>query len=122
MIRIRLRYVIEAAPTKPTGYISAVLDAGKVDGEWVELNDRDYKDLAQRFPPLVTAQAARLTRSAIRWVTHGLQVTPDAEHFDRSAICALCPAWDARNQRCRECGCYAVKLWLATEQCPIGRW
>lgn len=113
---------MEAAPTKPPGYLAAVLDAGRVDGEWVELEDHDYRDLAQRFPPIATAKAARLTRSAIRWVTHGLHVTPDAQHFDRSCVCSLCPAWDARAGRCNECGCYAVKLWLATERCPIGRW
>lgn len=49
-------------------------------------------------------------------------------HFQRSATCALCQlpdgtfGWDAHAQRCRVCGCYALKLHLATEHCPIGRW
>lgn len=40
----------------------------------------------------------------------------------RRAICGACPAWDAARGRCNRCGCRAVKLELATESCPDGRW
>lgn len=44
----------------------------------------------------------------------------------RKAICSLCVHWDERGfhgwGKCRKCGCSALKLYLATEKCPIGRW
>jgi hypothetical protein len=122
VMRIRLRYVVDAVPTKPDGYLAAVLAAGRVDGEWVELSDDDYLELATRFPPLSTAKASSVVRSAVRWIAHGLHVAPEALQWERSCVCALCPAWDAGRRRCNECGCTSLKHWLATERCPLGRW
>lgn len=60
--------------------------------------------------------------AAARWVAAGLPVVDDATHLSRSVECSLCPRWDARAGRCQECGCYALKLHLATESCPLGKW
>lgn len=57
-----------------------------------------------------------------KWVLAGLPVVSDDVHFVRSSHCAVCPFWNATAQRCDKCGCYGVKLWLATEVCPIGHW
>ncbi len=37
----------------------------------------------------------------------------------RTAICAACSEYDAAADRCRACGCYGLKRWLATERCPL---
>ena len=46
---------------------------------------------------------------------------------EREATCRACPEWDAAalnaTGRCRKCGCSTwVKLRMATERCPIGKW
>lgn len=58
----------------------------------------------------------------------GDEVTiPARERDDRLQICVKCPQFigaDARlGPRCSDCGCFLeVKTWLATEDCPQGRW
>jgi hypothetical protein len=122
MIRLRIAYIQEAAQNRPPGYLSTVMAAGQSDGEWLTLTEDQYRSLAAKYQPSVQSQAARVTRSIAHWVSQGFALASDKLHFTRSCVCALCPAWDSRAGRCRECGCYGVKLWLATERCPLGRW
>lgn len=53
-------------------------------------------------------------------------VLTDPEFRARAAACAGCEFWDAAARgglgKCRVCGCTQLKLWLATERCPKGRW
>ena len=42
---------------------------------------------------------------------------------ERRAICAACPHWQKRLNRCSKCGCQmGVKTSLASSECPIGKW
>jgi hypothetical protein len=57
----------------------------------------------------------------------GFQTTPPEILAEREATCRTCPEWDAqalnKTGRCRKCGCSTwVKLRMATERCPIGKW
>jgi len=64
----------------------------------------------------------RAALAALRFAASGFEkVTPEV-HLDRSVQCSLCPRWNARQGMCMECGCRAVKLWMASEHCPLGRW
>jgi len=39
------------------------------------------------------------------------------------SICRTCEWWEPTKERCGKCGCFGVfKSWLATEQCPDGKW
>lgn len=74
-----------------------------------------------RKPGLLVA-AVNAVGALTTWAAAGFPVVDESTLFARSAHCALCPRWDARAGRCLECGCYSLKHWLATEQCPLGHW
>ena len=41
----------------------------------------------------------------------------------RRSICAECPHWQKRLNRCSQCGCQMrVKTSLASSSCPLGKW
>lgn len=56
-----------------------------------------------------------------RWVSSGGQNVDKLERAKRLEACRACPMLD--GQRCRKCGCFVkVKSWMATEDCPEGKW
>ena len=81
---------------------------------------------ASTYPPLAT-QAVAVLKAAGRVAhaaAHGqpLKVEP-GEAERRREICLACEHHDAATERCRKCACYlAVKTWLKTEECPLGKW
>jgi len=47
----------------------------------------------------------------------------DAEINKRKNICNTCEFFEKNQQRCLKCGCYmAVKTYLKSSKCPIGKW
>lgn len=68
------------------------------------------------------ANVSAVAEAGAKWVTSGCPTVDPDTYLARSVECSLCPRWDARAGRCLECGCYALKLRLATESCPLGRW
>ena len=80
------------------------------------------------YPPLAQ-QARNLAGSLKRWWKSGLAVSTAAEARRRRDICRgtetapQCELFDPAKSRCRKCGCKtALKPWLATEVCPLGKW
>jgi hypothetical protein len=67
-------------------------------------------------------EAVSVIDAGLEWAVFGFPVVDDSTHLERSVQCSICPHWDARAGRCLECGCYALKLRLATETCPLNRW
>lgn len=72
-------------------------------------------------PPLAS-QVASFAGAIWDWSLAGFPVVDEATLQARSGQCAICPRWDARQQRCMECGCGELKHRMATERCPLGRW
>lgn len=91
-------------------------------GDEVEIPDDIWEAIqAQQSTPLLS-RAMSAAEAAFRWTLAGFPVVDEKTHLDRSVQCSICPRWDARAGRCLECGCYALKLRLTTERCPLARW
>lgn len=81
-------------------------------------------------PPGIIGQALQATVAAGRWGLAGFPIVTTAEHLARAVECSLCDTpsgpsrwgWDAIHARCLHCGCTSLKLWLATERCPLRKW
>jgi hypothetical protein len=74
-----------------------------------------------------TEQIRAAAEAARRFAAGGFQLTPPSTLADRFASCRLCDEWDGSafggTGRCRICGCSTqVKLRMATERCPLGKW
>jgi len=83
-------------------------------------------DANRKYPSIFqqAVNAARAVSSVVASVVHGEAVTvPQEEQDRRLAICHQCEFWDAAQKRCSKCGCFGQwKTWLASQQCPIGKW
>ena len=78
---------------------------------------------APEYPPLMV-QAGNFGRAMKRWVRSGLRLSDRDEYRRRRAICETpCELYDAAQKRCKQCGCAAaLKPWLQSETCPLGKW
>jgi len=61
--------------------------------------------------------------AVFRWITAGGEIVPERVENQRYARCRICEFYDARIKQCEICGCFVpLKIKLATEECPLGRW
>lgn len=88
--------------------------------------------------PFSALSLANAFIAAGKFLAAGCPTVHETAHLLRSVECSLCvlptlpgtdpataplrPGWDAHSGRCNQCGCYALKLHLATESCPLGHW
>jgi hypothetical protein len=101
------------APNSPADWRAWVLREYRGDAHPAE-----YPSLAAQAGSALAA-AGRVAAALIRG--EPVRVAPEVLE-ERRAICAACPHHDAARDRCRKCGCGGLKLELATERCPEGRW
>jgi hypothetical protein len=129
MIRVRIEDVERQARHRPEGYVSDVLGRGRVADGWVEWDEATWYELAARYGsaeddlPGLGRMVAGFSWALARWAAAGFAVVEEAEYRRRRAACEACPEWcTGPVPRCRLCGCYALKLWLSTEKCPLKKW
>jgi len=77
--------------------------------------------------PTPLEKAKRFALAMGRWAASGFKVADDATYRERVAICEGCQYWRGEGNepgtgRCGKCGCSGLKLCLATERCPEGKW
>jgi hypothetical protein len=78
--------------------------------------------------PTALEMAQNFGGAMLRWARAGFRTASAETAAARAAICADCEFWakDARfglgKCRAKGCGCTSLKLWLATEKCPKGKW
>jgi hypothetical protein len=90
-------------------------------------NTLEHAAQVKANPPSLTQQAVTLGKSLVNWTASGFAATPPDILATRESTCRACPEWDAAAMggtgRCRKCRCYTwVKLRMATERCPLGKW
>lgn len=69
----------------------------------------------------IVSQAIKVTSAQLKWAKEGFPVRSKEEIASLKEVCSTCEHFS--QGRCGLCGCYLkVKLRLATESCPDGRW
>lgn len=89
----------------------------------------EYQAAAPEKEPTPMEMAQRFTDAVARWKAAGYPLASDAELKHRRSACLACTQFFERPAfangwlgRCKKCGCYGTKLYLATESCPVGVW
>ncbi len=80
--------------------------------------------------PTIAGMLANFAAATARWAKAGLPVVADDQFKQRLNLCRNCPKgyWQETARfglgKCASpgCGCTKLKLWLATEKCPLGVW
>lgn len=95
---------------------------------WLYRNDGRYKKLwNEELPttPNLATQVGKAANAVQKWTCAGL---PTRTKPQREALLAVCNTCDRHSNdgifsRCGECGCFlSVKVRMATETCPLGKW
>jgi hypothetical protein len=84
-------------------------------------------EIKQSHYPPMGQMAKTATQSAINWFSQGTPVSSEELLNKRKAICEGCEFWNSQAVRglgrCMKCGCLTwIKIRMATEKCPIGKW
>jgi hypothetical protein len=129
-VRVLLSQLEAISKHRPSGYVEDCLSRGKVSGSFLEIGEKEYRELKVKyrpeksFPPLTTQikNAGNAAKRVISASLRGEQVYASPEEMDRrKAICANCEYW--KDNRCLQCGCLLkAKIKLQTESCPVGKW
>ena len=121
-MKLLIHHVHEQAPRRPVGYFEDVIGAGRRDGEWLDISDDDYRRLVEKYRPGPVALVASAFAAGAAWAAAGFSLADEPTREHRAATCAACTLYEPESGRCLECGCGVLKLWIATERCPIGKW
>lgn len=74
-------------------------------------------------PPTVKDRLGMFMRAIVEWVGTGAKVTTHEQFEERLAQCKACQYYNGSSSittiACRKCGCSKLKLFLASEQCPL---
>lgn len=136
MIKIKIDKIKEKSKIRPIGYFEDVISHGRINGEYIEFDDDDYKLLVKKYnseswiisEPKITDLLNNFSNAVSRWAASGFAISREEEFNSRYKICSNCEFWDAKARfelgKCnhKKCGCTKFKLWLKTEKCPIDKW
>jgi len=116
---------------RPSFGICAIL-CTEGDGPWrklaAEVVRTSWSAPSRPQPPEPSfwTAAATAVKELGAWSAAGWPVARESTIDQRRAICGACPEWDGKARlglgKCRACRCTRLKFWLATTQCPIGKW
>lgn len=83
---------------------------------------------ASSSPPSFLTKLAHAKAALTRWNAAGRPMASRKVRAERLAICQACDHYNPTGNwllgECRHpgCGCTRLKLMLASERCPIGKW
>lgn len=114
---------------------SDVVGVGRIDGGEFVIESEDWQNLQAEHmrktrlaEPSLRELSANFADAIARWSASGFKTATQDEYDSRAQICDGCDRWDAKARlglgKCSApgCGCTAMKRWLATEKCPLGKW
>lgn len=82
--------------------------------------------VVEETAPGVLRQVSTLSVALMDWAKVGFKLASPIELDARIAICQKCEQWEPKGWaglgKCKKCGCSGVKLKLASEKCPLGKW
>jgi hypothetical protein len=128
MIKIALSQIEANKANRPDGYFEDVVSNGAIDGEYLILEEDVFVALANKYrhkvePPKPIENFAKSMKN---WAKAGFKTVSEDKYKERLNICRSCNFWNEKANyslgRCEKCKCTKMKLKLATESCPIGKW
>ena len=71
-------------------------------------------------------RVSKFAVASITWVASGFKVVNASQYNDRLNICQSCDRWQGEKVFglgvCGSCGCTGIKLYAASEKCPLNKW
>lgn len=122
-MKIRAADILKAQLSKPDGYYEDVLSRGHIEGDYLILSDTAYEELKVKYDPEhvgLSAMIGNFAKAITTWARRGFPVVTLDQFHGRLNTCRGCAEWTGLT--CKRCGCSGLKLWLATEKCPLNKW
>lgn len=85
------------------------------------MSESEYPSLAQQVKNLANF-SFEVVKTSLEGSVPGILVNENVKE-ERLSVCRECPAYDASQKRCKECGCFLEhKAKFAVDSCPLGKW
>jgi len=92
-------------------------------GKMVVAKEKEDQPEEEKSYPSIMEQAGNLLHESVEFAKSGFQTVNEDEFHRRIDICRACPAFDAGQGRCKECGCFMkVKAKMEAAKCPLNKW
>lgn len=104
----------------PKGYAADLLAHGTLthSDQILEIDDAIYLALKVKHG---RSAPERLGNALVAWVGKGMPITQPEELTKRQDTCNTCEHFT--GSKCKLCGCFAeIKMRMASEKCPVGKW
>lgn len=135
-ITIPIQYLKDHSLGRSIGFTEEVMKLSKVDAESISIDVNDWQRLSKEYrvqtsnivEPSITELSTNFAGAMLRWTKAGFKTSNLPTYKIRYAACLCCDYWDGSARmglgKCNApgCGCTKIKLWLASEKCPIGKW
>jgi len=137
-LRIPSSRLAESARVRGDGFTESILAIAERDGEYLVIPVEAWHRLTERHglpgqtqriaEPSIADLASNFATAISRWTAAGFSTVTREQYDARAAVCDACEYWDGNARlglgKCGApgCGCTAMKRWLSTEKCPLGKW
>jgi len=92
-------------------------------GQVHQVEEKEDQPEEEKSYPSIMEQAGNLLHESVEFTKSGFQTVNEDKFNRRIDICRACPAFDAGQGRCKECGCFMkVKAKMETAKCPLNKW
>ena len=77
MIKVKIKKIKERSKDRPSGYFEEVISYGKINGEFIELNEIDYEFLVKKYnnnaediwEPKVVDLLSNFSTAVSKWIS-----------------------------------------------------
>ena len=128
LIKIKKDSLLKRSILDPS-FVEKILSNSKDCGDHVEITQGDFLDIQRQKikEPSSFKKAESLLISSISWMKSGFKNSDEIKIYKRKSICKECEHWISSawngTGKCKLCGCSTwVKIRIATEKCPVGKW
>lgn len=122
VLEFTLEEVKKHAENRPPGYLSDLLDAGRVVGDSLHITQESISKLRGKYQMSWVMIVKHGLSSAVKWFGAGLPIVTKEQLEVRADKCSECEEWVGGKFRegkgkCNQCGCGSLKPYLKTEEC-----
>ena len=133
LIKVLWADILDQCHNGRVGLCADIQSSGSLDGDVLEIDREVLKRLLsgrrnRPEDPSIAELATRAAEALGRWAIAGFKVCSEEQVANRLSICRSCEYFDEKARlglgKCKApgCGCTKLKLHLATESCPQGKW
>lgn len=117
---------VDLTKTAPQDAVLEILDHVTKDFPNLKGDDIEAEHPATAKDVPMYVMAKNFGKAMAKFAGSGFLRATAEQHAERMVECNACEFWDPKARlglgKCAKCGCTGAKQWIASSECPIGKW